>query len=252
MKVLLVGGSGHVGSFITPYLRRHHDLRVLDPRPPRHDGVEHVEGSATDPDALRRALDGVDAFIYLVMKSGQGGTSTAQDIPTIVDNYEVNAKGLHLLLFIAQEMGIKRGIYTSSLSVHYRRRERYPAEELVPLDSPSVYGLTKGFGELICQYFARWFDMNIIALRITGPRTRAQYLDERRNQRDYPDGSRIYPTDEEDLANAYLAAVKAVQTGHGRFDAVYIAGDEKEETHNLSKAKRVLGWEPRSHRLLES
>ena len=38
MKVLLVGGSGHVGSFITPYLTRHHDLRVLDLRPPRHDG----------------------------------------------------------------------------------------------------------------------------------------------------------------------------------------------------------------------
>ncbi|HLH73546.1 MAG TPA: NAD(P)-dependent oxidoreductase [Chloroflexota bacterium] len=252
MKVLLVGGSGHVGSFITPYLRQQHALRVLDLRPPRHEGVEYVEGSVTDPEALRRALDGADTFIYLVMKSGQGGSRTDQDLPTIINNYDVNAKGLHLLLYLAQEMGIKRGVYTSSLSVHYRKRDWYPAEELVALDTPSVYGLTKGFGELICQYFARWFDMNIIALRITGPRTRAQYLDERRNQRDYPDGSRIYPTDEEDLANAYLAAVKAVQTGHGRFDAVYIAGDEKEETHNLSKAKRVLGWEPRSHRLLES
>jgi nucleoside-diphosphate-sugar epimerase len=252
VKVLLVGGSGHVGSFITPYLRQQHALRVLDLRPPRHEGVEYVEGSVTDPEALRRALDGADTFIYLVMKSGQGGSRTDQDLPTIINNYDVNAKGLHLLLYLAQEMGIKRGVYTSSLSVHYRKRDWYPAEELVALDTPSVYGLTKGFGELICQYFARWFDMNIIALRITGPRTRAQYLDERRNQRDYPDGSRIYPTDEEDLANAYLAAVKAVQTGHGRFDAVYIAGDEKEETHNLSKAKRVLGWEPRSHRLLES
>ncbi len=250
MKVLVVGGSGHVGSFITPYLRRHHDLRVLDPRPPRHDGVEHVEGSATDPDALRRALDGVDAFIYLVMKSGQGGTSTAQDIPTIVDNYEVNAKGLHLLLFIAQEMGIKRGIYTSSLSVHYRRRERYPAEELVPLDSPSVYGLTKGFGELICQYFARWFDMNIIALRITGPRTRRQWLAEQATGSIDSDGVRLYLTDEEDLANAYLGALDAIQVGHGRFDAVFISGDEEHEEQNLSKAQRLLGWQPRARRLL--
>ena len=50
----------------------------------------------------------------------------------------------------------------------------------MPLDTPSVYGLTKGFGELICEYFARWFDMNLIALRITGPRTRGQFLEERR------------------------------------------------------------------------
>ena len=252
MKVLLVGGSGHVGSFVTPYVREHHELRVLDLRPPRFDDVEYVEGSVTDPDALRRALDGVDTFIWLVMKRAQGGSLTNQDIPTIVDNYEVNTKGLHLLLYIAQEMGIKRGIYTSTMSVHYRRRDWYPAEELVPLDTPSVYGLTKGFGEQICQYFARWFDMNIIALRITGPRTREQYLEERRHPRVQADGSRLFVTDEEDLATAYLSALEAVQIGHGRFDAIFIAGDENEKEHNLSKAKRLLGWQPRSQRLLDN
>jgi nucleoside-diphosphate-sugar epimerase len=246
MRVLLVGGSGHVGTFITPYLRREHELRVMDLRPPRHAGLEYLEGSVTDPDAVRRALEGVDTFIWLVMRRGQGGSVTDQDIPTIVDNYEVNAKGLHLLLFTAQGMGIKRGIYTSTMSVHYRRRDWYPAEELVPLDTPSVYGLTKGFGELICRYFARWFDMSLIALRITGPRTREHWIDERRHPRVQPDGSRLYVTDEEDLAAAYLRALEVVQVGHGRFDAIFIAGDENEQEHNLSKARRVLGWEPRA------
>lgn len=250
MKVLLVGGSGHVGSFITPYLREKHELRVFDLKPPRHEGIEFVEGSVTDPEALRRALEGVDTFIYLVMQGGQGGSVNTQNIPTIISNYDVNAKALHLLLFIAQEMGITRGVYTSSMSVHYRKRDWYPSEELVPLDTPSVYGLTKGFGERICQYFARWFDMNLIALRITGPRTREQWLEERRNPRVYADGSRLFVTDEEDLANAYLSALEAVQTGHGRFDAVFIAGDEAQKEHNLSKAKRLLGWEPRAQRRL--
>lgn len=251
MKILLVGGSGHVGSFITPYLRKYHELRVLDLRPPRHEDVEYIEGSVTDPDAVRRALEGVDSFIYLVMQRGQGGSLTDQDIPTILANYDANNKGLHLLLFIAQGLGIKRGIYTSSMSVHYRRRDWYAAEELVPFDTPSVYGLTKGFGELICQYFARWFDMNIIALRITGPRTREQWIEERRNPRVYPDGSRLFVTDEEDLAAAYLKALDAVQVGHGRFDAVFIAGDEHEKEHNLSKALRLLGWRPRSQERVE-
>jgi len=250
MKVLLVGGSGNVGSFITPYLRQHHDLRVLDTRPPRHPDLEYVEGSVTDPAAVRRALEGVDSFIWLVMKSPQGGTVKDQTVPVILDNYEVNAKGLHLLLFTAQELGISRGVYTSSMSVHYRKREWYSAEETTLYDTPSVYGLTKGFGEQICQYFARWFDMNLIALRITGPRDRARYLDERRNPRVQADGSKLFITDEEDLANAYLAGLRAVQTGHGRFDAVFIAGDEDEKEHNLSKAKRLLGWEPRSQKYL--
>lgn len=252
MKVLMVGGSGHVGTFVTPYLRRHHTLRVLDIQPPRHADVEYVAGSITDPEALRRALDGVDIFINMVMKSPQGGSSTDQDLTIITENYTVNTLGLHLLLWTAQGMGIRRGVHTSTMSVHYRERDWYPAEEQVPLDTPSAYGLTKGFGELICQYFARWFDMNLIALRITGPRTRAQWLEERRAPRLRPNGRpRLYVSDEEDLANAYLGALEAVQIGHSRFDAVFIAGDEREEEHNLSKARRLLGWQPQAQRLLD-
>jgi nucleoside-diphosphate-sugar epimerase len=253
MHVLLVGGAGHVGSFITPYLAPHHRLRVLDPRPPRHPDVEHIAGSITNPDDLRRALNGVDTFINLVMLSPQGGASTDQTLTQIQENYQVNTLGLHLLLWTAQEMGITRGVHTSTMSVHWRERTWYPSEEATPLDTPSVYGLTKGFGELICQYFCRWFDMNLIALRITGPRTREQFLAQRADPPRRPDGRPLlYITDEEDLATAYLAALTAVQTGHGRFEAVFIAGDEAEEEHNLSKARRLLGWEPRAQRLLDA
>ena len=213
VKLLLIGGSGRVGSFCTPYLKERHSLRVLDPRPPRHEGVEHVEGTALDEDAVRRAVDGVDAFIWMAMLSPQGGSVTTQNVPTILNNYDVNCKSLHLFLYVAQEAGVKRGVYTSTMSAHYRERAPYPSgklydmEELTPLDTPSVYGR--------------------------------------------PHGSRIYATDEEDLADAYSRAVDAVQIGHGRFDAVFIAGDETEEDHNLTKAKRLLGWEPRSHRYLK-
>lgn len=250
MKVLLAGGSGNVGTFITPYLRERHTLRVLDVHAPQHEGIEYVEGSITDPEAVRCALDGCDSFISLVMKSPQGGSKTDQTLQQIEDNYQVNTYGLHLLLYTAQALGIKRGVYTSTMSVHHRERAWYPAEETLPLDTPSVYGLTKGFGELICQYFARWFDMNLLALRITGPRNRERYLRER------PTGAeagprRLYVTDEEDLANAYLSALDAITIGHGRFEAIFLAGDEHEEMHNLSKAKRVLDWQPRSHLLLQ-
>jgi nucleoside-diphosphate-sugar epimerase len=251
MKVLLVGGAGQVGTFITPYLQPHHSLRVLDLRPPSHAGVEFVQGSITKPDDLRRALDGVDTFINMVMQSPQGGSVTDQTLTQITENYAVNTLGLHLLLFTAQGLGVTRGVHTSTMSVHYRERTWYPSEETTPLDTPSVYGLTKGFGELICQSFARWFDMNLVALRITGPRPREQYLAERRAlAAGTGGGPRLYWSDEEDLATAYLAALQAVQIGHGRFDAVFIAGDEAEAEHNLSKARRLLNWEPRSHRYL--
>jgi nucleoside-diphosphate-sugar epimerase len=248
----MIGGAGMVGTFITPYLQRQHTLRVLDVRPPQQAGVEYIEGSISDPAALERALTGVDTFINLVMKSPQGGSSTDQNPTIISENYEVNTLGLHLLLYTAQGLGIRRGVQTSTMSVHYRERDYFWQEEQVPLDTPSAYGLTKGFGELICQYFCRWFDMNIIALRITGPRPRARYLAERHNPQYRPNGRPLlYVTDEEDLANAYLAALAAVQIGHGHFEAIFIAGDERQEEHNLAKARRVLGWEPRSQGYLD-
>ena len=249
MRVLLVGGSGLVGTFITPYLHEHHELRVLDVAPPQHaDLVDYLPGSISDPADVARALDGVDTFINLVMRNPQGGSSTDQDVETIINNYEVNTLGLHLLLWTAQGMGIKGGIHTSTMSVHWRERTWYPSEESVPRDTPSAYGFTKALGEQICEYFARWFDMRLIALRITGPRKREDYLIERVT----PRNPRLFVTDEEDLARAYLAALEAVQVGRARFDAIFIAGDEHEREHNLSKARQLLGgWKPESQEYLD-
>lgn len=250
MKLLLVGGSGHVGKLITPYLKAEHELRVLDLSPPIEDGVEFVQGSAMDPDAIRKALVGVDGFVWLAMRNGQGGMSTQQDVETIINNYDLNTKALHLFLYLAQEAGVKRGVYTTSMSVHYRGRDFYPAEETVPLDSPSVYGMTKGLGEEICAYFARWFGMDILGLRISGPRNRADFLAQRRNPQRAGDGSFVHPLDEEDMAKAYVGAVNALGDTP-RYEAIYIVGDEKGVEHDLSKAERLIGWRPQAHLLLE-
>ena len=244
MNILLVGGSGLVGTFITPYLRQRHTVRVLDVVPPVHD-VDYVEGSITDPAALRRALEGMDAFVTVVMKGGQGGFTRDHTAQLAIDNYAVNCLGLHLLLLTAQEMGITRGIHTGTMSAHNRHRTWYPDEDSVPLDGPNVYGLTKRLSEDICRYFAREFDMNLAVFRITGPCTRERYVERRREA----PVAGVIPTDEQDLANAYLAGLDFLQPGHGRFDAFFMAGDENHEQVNISKAKALLGWEPRSHLL---
>jgi len=256
MKILLVGGSGKVGTFITPYLLKEHEIRVLDIRRPACQQVEFVEGSICDPESVKMALTGCDSFINLVMMGAQGGNSTEQDIELIQSNYAVNTMGLHLLIYIAQSMNIMSGVHTSTMSVHFRERTRmgrfvYTDENLTALDSPSVYGLTKGLGENICSYFANWFEMNIVALRITGPRTRAEYLAERRERPKNFTGP-LFVTDEEDLARAYLAALRHVSIGHGNFEAMFISGDDLEIDHNMSRARRLLGWAPKSQLLLDN
>jgi len=68
-----------------------------------------------------------------VAGSAEGGSVTGQVLTFIKNNYEVNTLGLHYLLWIAQGMGIKAGVHTSTMSVHYRERPWYPSEETVPL-----------------------------------------------------------------------------------------------------------------------
>jgi nucleoside-diphosphate-sugar epimerase len=254
VKILLIGGSGMVGTFITPYLAKEHELRVLDVVPPKHaDLVEYIPGSISNPDDVARALDGVDSFVNMVMRSPGGANETEQSVTSIIDNYEVNTLGLHLLLWTAQSKGIKRGVHVSTRSVHFQRRgqngrvARYESEETSLLDAASIYGFTKGLGERICQYFCSYFGMRIVSLRITGPRTREAYLAEKK----VPIHPELYVMDEEDLANAVLAALRVVQTGESRYDPVLIAADEQQIDHNITKAKALLGWEPKGHLLLE-
>ena len=64
MNVLLVGGSGHVGTMTLPYMKKHHNFRVLDLAPPKDESIEYIQGSVTDVDIVQEALKG-DGYIRL-------------------------------------------------------------------------------------------------------------------------------------------------------------------------------------------
>ena len=84
MKILLVGGSGHVGTFLTPYLSREHEIRILDFHDPQHD-IEFVRGSIDDPAVLKEALSGMDAFVTIGNAGRTGRRQThPHDFPSTV------------------------------------------------------------------------------------------------------------------------------------------------------------------------
>ena len=112
MKVLLVGGAGLVGTFITPYLQQTpFDFGSSTSAHRATTTSSTSRARSPTPRQLRRALDGVDTFINMVMKSPQGGSSTEQTLTQIAENYEVNTLGLHLLLWTAQAWA-SNGAYT--------------------------------------------------------------------------------------------------------------------------------------------
>jgi uncharacterized protein YbjT (DUF2867 family) len=78
MRYLVTGATGYIGSRLVPrLLDGGHVVRCLTRSArrlrdvPWADRVEIVEGDLTDPAAVRRAVDGVDAAYYLVHSLGQ-------------------------------------------------------------------------------------------------------------------------------------------------------------------------------------
>jgi nucleoside-diphosphate-sugar epimerase len=234
MRVLVIGGSGYVASLVCPLLAPHHALRFFDLKPPAEEPENFLgfhAGNVGDGDALMTACEGMDALLYMAM-----GSNDWQSSGFAASSFDVNIKGVHLALAAAHKAGIAHAVYTSSMSVYEGNLDRryFYDEEITP-DSRDVYGFTKYLGELVCRNACRAYDMSANALRLCLPRSTETWLAQTRL------GTPTIATAETDVAHALLAALD--YRGHG-FNAFMISGDYDQKLMNMSKARRMLGWEP--------
>ena len=233
MKLFVVGGSGHVGSIVLPFLARHHALTVYDLRPPIDPAWTYVPGNVGDLDALCAAVQGADALIYMAMGSKYSYVTTEG----ITTNLDVNVKGVYLALEAAARAGVPHAVYTSSMSVYgedlYRR---YFVDEEITPDANELYGFSKHLGELACRHMTRIYPMSVNALRLCFPMSADNWLQEAATR--WP----TIATDAEDVANAIQGALD-YRCG---FQAFMISGDADQKIMNMSKARRLLNWSPRA------
>jgi nucleoside-diphosphate-sugar epimerase len=229
MKILVIGGSGDVGTLMLPHLAQHHQLRVLDLRPPVWKDCEYIEGNLTDPQAVERAVQGMDALIFMAM-----GNKYYDNEIGVITNFDVNVKGVYLALYMAHRAGIKHAVYTSTLSVYEDLGKRYITDEEMPPDAKQVYGFTKRLGEEVCRNAVNEWGMSINALRLCFP------IADERWYESFLATDPNCATTATDLAAALL---KALDYRDG-FQAFIISGDYEQKMMNMEKAKRVLGWEP--------
>jgi nucleoside-diphosphate-sugar epimerase len=230
MKLLITGASGHVGTLVIPFLKQHHTLRIFDLRPPADSSVEYCAGSVTDFDALLRAAEGMDALLYMAMNLQKG-----PEMEIVQTSFDVNVKGVYLALRAARERGIGHAVYTSSMSVYDGNLDaRYFFDEDMPPDARGLYGLTKRMGEEVCRNAHQLYGMSVNVLRLFYPLSREKWLAQAVPGK--PSGA----TDAEDVARAMLAALEY----RNGFQAFMISGDYENKITNMSKARRLLGWEP--------
>jgi nucleoside-diphosphate-sugar epimerase len=235
MRLLVVGGCGHVGSFVVPVLARAHDVRVLDLKLPRTpvSGVDYHTGDLHDVDLVASLASEVDSLVFMAMgpAAGWGSPDNARQ------HFDVAVSGLFLTLSGAARAGVRHVVYTSSMSVY-----RYPDAELftfpdesAPPDAADFYGLAKRLGEEVCRTATVEHGMDVVCLRLCFPMPDDEWPKDDRPR------TRAISTSGRDTAAAIEAALR--RRGHG-FDVYTISGDATGKMMSLDKARRELGWAP--------
>lgn len=230
MRILAVGGSGIVGSLVVPLLAKTHEVRVFDLNPPQEAVGEYFKGDVTRYDDLKAALSGMDALLYMAM-----GNLKWTEVSGIVGAFDVNIKGVHLALRAAHENNIQQAVYTSTMSIYGGDiLKRYFSDEELTPDAPELYGFTKRLGEEVCLNATRLWGMHVNALRLCLPTADEKWFDQT------VEGTPTIATSASDLTRAIVAALQY----QGGFNTFTISGDYEQKIMNMSKAKRILGWEP--------
>jgi dTDP-L-rhamnose 4-epimerase len=135
MRVLITGGAGFIGSHLADrLLAEGHDVRALDNLDPQvhADGkrpdyltadVELQIGDVRDRDAVRRALENVDAVVHFAAAVGVG-----QSMYEIERYTSINAIGAAVLLEEAVERrdAIRKLLVASSMSIYGEGQYRNP------------------------------------------------------------------------------------------------------------------------------
>jgi len=124
-KVLVIGGSGFIGSFVVDELvRRGFSVVNFDNRPsPWHrKAQEEVVGDVSDQELLMSATDGVR---YVYHFAGVADISDATERPR--DAIEANVMGAVNVAEVCIARGVERFLYASTMYVYSDRGSFYRA-----------------------------------------------------------------------------------------------------------------------------
>jgi nucleoside-diphosphate-sugar epimerase len=118
VKVFVTGGTGFIGGEVVRQLRARGDEVVCLARNPEKAekvtalGCELVSGDLGDTEAIRKGMEGCDAVIHAAAMYEVG--IPAKQHPAM---YEANVRGTERVLRAAQEAGIPKIVYVSTVGV---------------------------------------------------------------------------------------------------------------------------------------
>jgi UDP-glucose 4-epimerase len=169
MKVLVIGGSGFIGSHVVDRLLVYgHSVRVFDHQAERFRaplyGVDYRFAEFADSMALIEALSGVDA-VYHLLSTTVPGTADLDPKRDIHDNLI----GIINLLELMQRLGLLRILFLSSGGTVYGIPDMLPIPETHALRPINSYGIVKTAIEHYLQVYGRTRGFSPIIIRASNP-----------------------------------------------------------------------------------
>jgi UDP-glucose 4-epimerase len=169
MRVLVVGGSGFIGSHVVDRLLIHgHSVRVFDRQPERFrgplPGVDYCYADFADRMALVEALSGMDA-VYHLLSTTVPGTADLDPKTDVQDNLI----GTINLLDSMRRLGLSRILFLSSGGTVYGVPDTIPIPETHALRPINSYGIVKATIEHYLEMYRGTRGLSPIIIRASNP-----------------------------------------------------------------------------------
>ncbi len=174
MRVMVTGGSGFVGSHLCrSLLEKEHEVFALSLSGKNdrivsllnHKDFHFLRIDIRDISSLQKIMkiNKIDAVIHLAGHVANGTGDPGHNLRC----FEINVTGSFNVLQSCLLSGVPRIIFASSKGV-YGKPESFPVEESHSRYPSDFYSLTKLQGEILCEYYARNYDLDTIILRYAG------------------------------------------------------------------------------------
>ena len=281
MKALISGGAGFIGSNLADKLIQDgHSVVIIDNlftgrKENLNSEAEFFELDISDLESIKPAFKNIDVVFHMAAIP-----SVPRSIDDPASTFKTNIMGTLNVLLAARDSGAKKVVYSASSSAYGNQKTLPQIEEFTP-DPLSPYATSKLVGEQLCRQFTNLFGLDTISLRyfnVYGPRMNggayaavvSTFLRQKKagqaltvvgdgmQKRDF--------TYVSDVVNANILASSVEGKGevvnigagdsHSVLELAQIVGGEivhleqrageiKNSLADITKAKNILGWEPK-------